>query len=243
MASRAPRSESFDSAAAIRRRRLGGSGWSRLVRDRSMPDGDVQHAYRGSGDSRSCSRIASVADVGCAAPTSLAQAGEGRAVGRRRSGLARPSSFDEAAAPSALAPTEAGLTSRRRGRDRERQRQARNLDTRPKTPRVGGAVRGGPRSRAHQVRAEPGASGNRAPWARHAEAGASSSNEASLDHGPRRGFGRSGARGSSAARRKPRGGVIRESRVPLGARVVMSVAEVGKTHLPRRGNAQAWSSG
>lgn len=108
----------------------------------------------------------------------------GHVVGGRRSGLAKPLSFDEAAAPVALAPTEAGLTSCRRGRDRERQRQARNLDARSKTPRLGGRCPGWPSIKGPSGPARAWRFGKPGSIGVFAEAGPSSSNEASLDSRP-----------------------------------------------------------
>jgi len=70
----------------------------------------------------------------------------------------------------------------------------------------------------------------------HAEAGGSSSNEAPLDHVLRQGFGRAGSWKLASPVKTGGEGDSRIER-SIGCSSCRSVAEVGRTHLPRRGEA------
>jgi len=185
-------------------------------------------------DPRPCSWIVEIADFD-GAPTLT---GEDTDDGRR-SGLSKCAVFDETA--SGGSP---GFGSRRASNpeeswgDRERQRRDQALVSGRKRRDVQGA--------SLEETEATGSSGSsdaglleeelEGHLMIHAEAGGSSSNEAPLDHVLRRGFGRAGSwKLASPAKAGGKG----DSRIErsTGCSSRRSVAEVGRMHLPRRGEA------
>jgi hypothetical protein len=136
-----------------------------------------------------CSRIAAVAEFVGGVRLRLAQASEqGQSGDDRRSGSRKIVARDGAAGGGGLRGFYHGSVGvkpqrPRKERDRERQRQDTDLLSRPTTPRGRSAARRAPRG-ARQGRAGLSSSVYRGCSAIFAEAMASASNEAVLDHPP-----------------------------------------------------------
>jgi hypothetical protein len=175
-------------------------------------EGNLERADQGSGDSRSCSRIALVAEVGAQRRSGSRKRPFGHDADGRHPGSRKSTSLTRRRPKRALAtpPLRGAPAPQTRCRDRGCQRQARNSTRRLNRLRGEGRTAEGSRSEPTQVRTALGGSVRRAPLASVPKLEARRQNEVPLDSPPL------AERGSHAPRRKRRRGMIRESSDPSG---------------------------
>jgi hypothetical protein len=157
----------------------------------------------------------------------------------RRSGLMKIVVFDETASggdPGTISTR--GSHPEQRWRDRERQRQDQDPRLRPNTPERPGSVARRDRGQG-LIRVErcwTPREGTRGSSLIGAEAGGSPSSEVPLDHARRK---VSASRGAWKPTSSAKAGGEGDSRIERskGCSSRRSVAEVGRTHLPQRGEA------